>query len=179
VHSITALINDLLDLGRIEAGFDIRKEILPISPIIHYAVDGLRGRASEKSMEMNVEILDELPYVLGNPVRLRQMANNLISNAIKYTPAGGKVSISARDEDGQIILQVADNGPGIPASDQPYIFDKFYRASNVPLDASGTGLGLAIVKSIVENHLGRIWVDSALGQGTVFTVVLPTTNEEL
>jgi two-component system NtrC family sensor kinase len=179
VHSITALINDLLDLGRIEAGFDVRKEIVPISPIIHYAIDGLRGRASEKSLEMRVEIRDDLPHVLGNPVRLRQMASNLVSNAIKYTPAGGNISISAHAEDGQIILQVADNGPGIPANDQPYIFDKFYRASNVPLDAPGTGLGLAIVKSIVENHLGRIWVDSALGQGTVFTVVLPIANEEL
>jgi two-component system NtrC family sensor kinase len=178
VHNITALINDLLDLGRIEAGFDIRKEIVPISAIISYAVDGLRGRATDKNMEVNLALPESLPQVLGNPVRLRQMLSNLIANAIKYTPSGGKVTISAHSEDGQIILQVSDNGPGIPPNDQAYIFDKFYRASNVPIDSPGTGLGLAIVKSIVENHLGRIWVDSTLGQGTTFTVVLPITEQE-
>jgi signal transduction histidine kinase len=73
---------------------------------------------------------------------------------------------------------VIDNGPGIPATDQPYIFDKFYRGSNIPMDTPGTGLGLAIVKSIVDNHLGRIWVDSATGQGSTFTVVLPVTEHE-
>ena len=72
-----------------------------------------------------------------------------------------------------------DNGPGIPPADQPYIFDKFYRASNAPLDTPGTGLGLAIVKSIAENHLGRVWVDSALGQGSTFTIVLPTIDHNL
>jgi len=133
----------------------------------------------DKSLEMKVEIGDELPRVLGNPVRLRQMASNLISNAIKYTPAGGNVSVRMHNEDGQVILQVTDNGPGIPVNDQPYIFDKFYRASNVPADSAGTGLGLAIVKSIVENHLGRIWVDSALGHGSTFTVVLPMASEGL
>jgi two-component system NtrC family sensor kinase len=79
----------------------------------------------------------------------------------------------------QIILQVSDNGPGIPLTDQPYIFDKFYRASNAPAEAHGTGLGLAIVKSIVENHQGRIWVDSTPGQGSKFTVVLPAVDGEL
>jgi len=72
-----------------------------------------------------------------------------------------------------VILRISDSGPGIPAADQAYIFDKFYRGSNVPEDSGGTGLGLSIVKSIVDNHQGRIWVDSQLGQGTTFTVVLP------
>lgn len=176
VQNITSLINDLLDLGRIEAGFDARNEIVPFSAIIHYAVDGLRGRAQQKSLELQLEIPDVLPQVLGNPVRLRQMLSNLISNSIKYTPDSGQVIIRAQAEGEQIILQVSDNGPGIPPADQPYIFDKFYRASNIPSDTPGTGLGLAIVKSIVENHQGRIWVDSNIGQGTTFTIVLPTTD---
>ena len=117
--------------------------------------------------------------MLGNPIRLRQMTTNLLSNAIKYTHDGGEVHISSHAEAGQIILQISDNGPGIPSSDQPYIFDKFYRGSNVPNDSSGSGLGLAIVKSIVENHLGRIWVDSTLDHGTTFTVVLPIADREL
>jgi PAS domain S-box-containing protein len=179
VNNITSLINDLLDLGRIEAGFDALKEIVPIAAIIRYAVEGLRSRVEEKDQELTVDMPEELPAVLGNPVRLRQMVGNLLGNAIKYTPDFGQIKVRALAEEGQVILQISDNGPGIPPADQPYIFDKFYRASNVAIETSGTGLGLAIVKSIVENHQGRIWMNSALGQGTTFTIVLPTTEEEL
>jgi signal transduction histidine kinase len=122
---------------------------------------------------------DNLPDILGNPVRLRQMINNLIGNAIKYTPEGGQIQVTGRLEGKQVILQVCDNGPGIPAADQPYIFDKFYRGSNVLADTPGTGLGLAIVKSITENHHGRIWVDSAPERGSTFTIVLPIVENEL
>jgi two-component system NtrC family sensor kinase len=179
VNNITALINDLLDLGRIEAGFDTRKEIVPLGAIINYAIEGLRSRLAEKDQDLVTEIAPKLPTVLGNPVRLRQLMGNLIGNAIKYTPAHGKITVHADAEEGQIIIQISDNGPGIPTTDQPYIFDKFYRGSNVPMDIPGTGLGLAIVKSIVDNHQGRIWVDSNVGQGTTFTVVLPITEHEL
>ncbi len=179
VHNITSLINDLLDLGRIEAGFDARKEVMPFSAIVHYAVDSLAARFSEKSQTLETDIPDDLPQVLGNPVRLRQMLSNLVLNAIKYTPPGGKITVTSHVDAGQIILQITDTGPGIPSADQPFIFDKFYRASNVSPDTPGTGLGLAIVKSIVENHQGRIWVDSALGQGTTFTIVLPIIDREL
>jgi two-component system NtrC family sensor kinase len=179
VGNITALINDLLDLGRIEAGFDALKEIVPISTIIRHSVESYRNRLDEKSQELRMEVAEDLPTVLGNPVRLRQMMGNLVGNAIKYTPSNGCIDVSARAEDGQIIVQVKDNGAGIPPGDQPYIFDKFYRASNVPPDVSGTGLGLAIVKSIVENHQGRIWVDSVVGMGTTFTIVLPIAEQGL
>jgi two-component system phosphate regulon sensor histidine kinase PhoR len=179
VNNITALINDLLDLGRIEAGFDARKEIVHLPAIIRYAVEGLRNRYGERHQEVVVDVPKDLPTVLGNPVRLRQMIGNLVGNAIKYTPSNGKITIRAQAEDGQLILQVIDNGPGIPPADQPYIFDKFYRGSNIPYDIPGTGLGLAIVKSIVENHMGRIWLDSTLGQGSTFTVVLPITDHGL
>lgn len=173
VQNITALINDLLDLGRIEAGFDARKEITPIRPIIQVSIDGMINRFADKEQALVVNLPEELPQVLCNPVRMRQMFNNLLVNANKYTPQGGRVQVTARAEGGQIILQVADNGPGIPPSDQPYIFDKFYRATNVSADTPGTGLGLAIVKSIIENHLGRIWVDSIAGRGSTFTIVMP------
>jgi signal transduction histidine kinase len=114
-----------------------------------------------------------MPPVRGNPIRLRQMVDNLIGNAIKYTQEGGEISIAVEVQKDQDILRITDNGPGIPASDQPHIFEKFYRAGNVPKGVGGSGLGLAIVKSIIDNHQGRIWVDSLLGRGTTFTVVLP------
>jgi two-component system NtrC family sensor kinase len=179
VQNITALINDLLDLGRIEAGFDTRKEVAPLAAIIQYAVEGFKNRAVEKEQEFEIDVSADLPQVLGNPIRLRQMISNLIGNAVKYTPAGGKVRVKAQAEENQIIFQVSDNGPGIPVADQPYIFDKFYRGSNVATEISGTGLGLAIVKSIVENHQGRIWVESTIKHGSTFTVVLPVTDIDL
>ncbi len=179
VHSITALINDLLDLGRIEAGFDTQKEVVHLSTIINYAIEGLRNRAASKSQEITVDLSDLLPPVLGNPVRLRQMVTHLLVNAINFSGEGAKISLSAQAEAGQVILQIKDSGPGIPPADLPYIFDKFYRASNTPSDIPGSGLGLAIVKSIIDDHLGRIWVDSMLGQGTTFTIVLPILNQEL
>jgi signal transduction histidine kinase len=104
------------------------------------------------------------------------MLDNLIGNAIKYTQNGGEIKVTGTLEDNQVIIRVADNGQGIPLEEQANIFDRFFRASNVPDSSTGTGLGLAITKSIVENHRGRIWVDSALGKGSVFTVVLPTSK---
>jgi two-component system, OmpR family, phosphate regulon sensor histidine kinase PhoR len=176
VNNITSLINDLLDLGRIEAGFDALKEIVPVISIIRYSVEGVRSRLEEKKIHLVMEVPNDLPSVLGNPVRLRQMIGNLLGNSINYTSPGGQISIKCWSEAGQVMLRIRDTGEGIPPADQPYIFDKFYRASNVSSEIPGTGLGLAIVKSIVENHQGRIWVNSAVGQGTSFTVVLPIAN---
>jgi signal transduction histidine kinase len=124
-----------------------------------------------------MELTTGLPNILGNPIRLRQMVGNLLGNAIKYTQEGGRISLKCWREADQVIILIRDNGLGIPTNDQPYIFDKFYRAGNIPSDVPGTGLGLAIVKSIVENHQGRIWVTSAVGQGTSFTIVLPAADE--
>ncbi len=178
VQDITALVNDLLDLGRIEAGFDTHREIIKLDGILQYTLANLEHRVKKKKQTLNVEIAPQLPPLRGNPIRLRQMLDNLIGNAIKYTPAGNDVRIRLRSEGNQIILQVSDNGPGIPADDQPHIFDKFYRASNVPSGSSGSGLGLAIVKTIVEGHQGRIWVESTLNKGTTFFVVLPAYKPE-
>jgi two-component system NtrC family sensor kinase len=179
VRNITALINDLLELGRIESGFDARKEFVPLPVIIKYSLDSLGSSIIEKKYEVLVDAPDDVDEVFGDPTRLRQLFDNLLSNAIRYTPMGGQIRISLRSENNQVILQVQDTGPGIPASDQPYIFDKFYRASNIEQDIPGSGLGLAIVKTIVENHQGRVWVDSILGQGSTFTVVFPTAEGDL
>jgi two-component system NtrC family sensor kinase len=176
VGQITDLVSNLLDLGRIEAGLDEAKENTPIAVLARYAIESMRSTAEGKGLTLESDIPEELPMVLGAPIRLRQMIGNLLDNAVKYTPADGLVVIEGEGESDQVILRVRDSGPGIPTADQPYLFDKFYRASNVPEDLPGTGLGLSIVKSIVDNHDGRIWVESDLGQGTTFTVVLPTAD---
>jgi len=176
VEHMTHLVADLLDLGRIEAGLDASLEVTPISVLARYALDGLRSAAEMKQQKVETVLSDDLPMVRGDPYRLRQMIANLLENAIKYTPANGEIVVAAVVEGDQVILRVSDSGPGIPAADQPYIFDKFFRASNVPDDTGGTGLGLSIVKSIVDSHQGRIWVDSQLGRGTTFTVVLPRAD---
>jgi signal transduction histidine kinase len=106
------------------------------------------------------------------------MFDNIIGNAIKYTTEGGEITIKSMEETGQQIIQVIDTGLGIPSDEQSQIFNKFFRASNAPRDIQGTGLGLAIVKTIVENHHGRIWVDSILGKGSTFTIVIPIASEQ-
>jgi two-component system NtrC family sensor kinase len=179
VHSITSLINDLLDLGRIEAGFDTQKESVPIGELLKFSVDELAVKIAEKDHSLDLNLAPNLPTVLGNPAHLRQMVMNVLTNSIGYTPPGGMIGVHAWLEGGQVILQISDNGPGIHPSDQPYIFDKFYRGVNVRGEAQGTGLGLAIVKSIVENHQGRIWVDSQIGAGATFTIVLPAESSNM
>lgn len=177
INNITNLINDLLDLGRIEAGFDTQKEKVSLNSIVKYAVEGLLSRVEEKQQKLHLELADPPPGLLGNPIRLRQMVGNLIGNAIKYTPREGEIWVRVKSEASIIILQVQDTGPGIPLLDQPHVFNRFYRGTNIPSDTQGTGLGLAIVKSIAENHQGRVWVDSTPGAGSTFTVVLPIAME--
>jgi len=179
VQSITRLITDLLDLGRIEAGFDAQKEPTFPGLIVQFAVDGFRQQVADKHQVLELDFPDNLPRVFANPPRLRQLISNLIENALKYTPEGGTITIHAHAESEQVVIMVKDTGIGIPAPDQPYIFDKFYRASNSRTAYDGTGLGLSIVKSIAENHHGRIWVESTTGMGTTFTVVLPQFKEKM
>jgi two-component system NtrC family sensor kinase len=176
VQSITALVNDLLELGRIEAGFDTQKELVPLEGIVRYTLETVGMQIADKRLNLHLELPTDIPQIRGNPIRLRQMLDNLISNAIKYTPEGGDVTIELEAQNDQVILRISDNGPGIPPADQPHVFEKFYRASNVPKGIGGSGLGLAIVKSIVDNHQGRIWVESMIGQGATFTVVIPLSK---
>lgn len=177
VENITALVNDLLDLERLEAGFDTRREVVRLEAILSYTLDMFRGLIEQKNLQLSVDVGSDLPPMRGNPLRLRQMFDNLVGNAIKYTPSGGRIEISLQAQDSQLIFKISDTGPGIPPEEQSRIFEKFYRASNVPDQVVGSGLGLAIVKSIVDSHQGRIWVESTLGKGTTFYVVLPATTE--
>ena len=177
VHNITHLVDDLVELGRIESGFDSRKEPVHLEQLIPLVVDQLKKQMDDKHQTLLLEVPEVLPPVFANPVQLRQMVENLLENASKYTHPGGIVTVHATLEDQQIIMRFIDNGIGIPQVDLPFIFDKFYRASNANNEMSGTGLGLSIVRSIVEAHQGRIWVESQPDEGSTFTVVLPVIQE--
>lgn len=174
VHHMTGLVNELLDLGRLESGFDTRREAVYLDNMLEYSLNVFDNQIKKKRIHLTSEIAGNLKPLRANPIRIRQMIDNLVGNAIKYTPEGGSVKVSMDMQENQIILRVADSGPGIPPDEQNRIFEKFFRASNRPQAVEGTGLGLAIVKSIVESHQGRVWVESKVGIGSTFIVLLPT-----
>jgi two-component system, OmpR family, phosphate regulon sensor histidine kinase PhoR len=177
VHTTTSLIDDLLKLARAEVGTLDEMTPVDVKLLVVNCLAAMQPEVQAKSQTVRLRRSGEMPHVIGSRTQLRQLVDNLIGNAIKYTPPGGQVRVMLREEQNQLILHVADDGPGIPLEDQTHIFEKFYRASNVDKDIQGTGLGLAIVKTIVDNHHGRIWVESKSGEGSVFTVVLPVVKE--
>lgn len=171
--NIVDLIADLLDIGRIEAGLDWEMESIQLQTVIHEAAQQQQPGAAAKHQTLTVKVPDLSP-ILGNAQRLRQVAANLIGNAVKYTPDNGRVEVLLREDSDFLVLQVRDTGIGISLEDQRRIFDKFYRVESELTDnISGSGLGLAIVKAIVEKHGGRVWVESEMGKGSTFTVLLP------
>jgi PAS domain S-box-containing protein len=173
VRSMHELIDDLLDVGRIEAGIDMDMEPCELMPLLYDTIYLLKPHATEKTIQLNSEIEGDLPPVMANRIRIRQVIYNLTDNAIKYTSEKGKVTVKAFQQDAEIRIQIIDTGIGIPAADQPHVFEKFHRVKGKSEEVKGTGLGLAITKGIVEKHNGRIWLESAPGEGSTFTVILP------
>jgi two-component system phosphate regulon sensor histidine kinase PhoR len=175
------LVSDLLDLGKIEAGLDPYREPTDVIPLIGEALRMVTPHAERKHIELRAELPDEA-WVKVVASRIRQALINLIDNAVKYTPEGGRVTIAAvfsagAGGAGTVTIRVTDTGIGIPARDLPHVFDKFYRVQGKATHGiTGTGLGLAITKSIVETHDGRIRVESIEGAGTTFVVELPLTS---
>ena len=174
IRHITSLINDLLDLGRLEAGFDIRREYVQLEGVLKYILNMFAAQIKKKKLNLTTDIAENMPALRVNPIGIRQMLDNLIGNAIKYTPEGGSIRVYISTQDKQTVLKVEDTGLGILPEEQNHVFEKFYRASNVPDHVEGSGLGLAIVKSIVDRHQGRVWVESTAGGGSRFTVLLPS-----
>ncbi|HWI52807.1 MAG TPA: response regulator [Symbiobacteriaceae bacterium] len=169
------LINDILDISRIEAGkMEIKRAPLSIADAIHRAVRELEGFANQRGILIEAELPDDLPRAVADYDRLQQVLVNLLSNAIKFSEAHSQVAIWAGLEDGMISVRVQDHGPGIPPDHLSQIFEKFHRVDNASTrKTGGTGLGLAICKAIVEEHGGRIWVDSEVGKGSTFSFTLP------
>ena len=169
---LSDLLDDFLDVRRIEEGrFERARELVDMATLLREEAQ-LYSQQSPRH-EVAVEI-DHAPLaVVGNPDRLRQVIGNLISNAIKYSPRGGVVSVTADRENGSVRVEVHDEGMGIPLSQQPQIFTKFFRGDAAASGITGTGLGLAVSRDIVESHGGRIGFKSAEGNGTTFFVELP------
>ena len=169
------LIKDLLDLSKIEAGKMVQyKEPLTLQEVIYRVVELMKIEAEAKKIDLRFSVSTEIPLVNADRNSMEGIFTNLISNAIKYTPEGESVSVTLSEENAFVKAIVSDTGIGIKKEDLPRIFDKFYRVkSSETRQIVGTGLGLSIVKSIVDAHLGSITVESEVGKGTTFTVLLP------
>lgn len=171
------LTDDLLKLALIEAGkLEFEFRAAPVSEIIGPCVDTTRLKAEEKQLALVVEVAADLPPVRGDARRLQEVLQNLLDNAVQYTPPGGRITLQARPADSKsVMISVTDTGIGIPQTDQKRIFERFYRVDAArSREVGGTGLGLSIAKHLVEAHGGHIEVDSEVGRGSTFTVFLPT-----
>mgnify|MGYP000026492544 CR=1 FL=1 len=180
VENMTRLVNNLLDLGRIEAGIDLQVQNVEINEIIFSVITTLQPQATQKNIQIEQDLLSlRTPIIAADRDLLQQAIYNLIDNAIKYTPQGGRVKIQCRSDEAKVVFEVSDNGIGIAPLDLPHLFEKFYRSGRREAhQQKGSGLGLAIVKSIADRHGGRIWVDSQLGKGSVFYLEMPIHQPE-
>ncbi len=172
---LATLVNDLLDISRIETGrIRLDRQPTDAAKVIQDVVTALRTKSEEKQLTVTVKVKSPLPPVYADRDRLTQILTNLVDNACRYTPAGGKITVSARRVSDKVQIDVADTGIGISPEDQKKVFDRFYRADHpVVQETGGTGLGLAIVKSFVEMHGGTIWLKSELGKGSTFSFTMP------
>jgi signal transduction histidine kinase len=174
VRRLTGLTSNLLLLSRLESGVPLRLESTNIGVVVEEAVAGLLRVAQAKGIELSIQSPPRLPRTRADRDRIKQVFINLLDNAVKYCPEGSKVQVRLGADGDSIIVEVADNGPGIPPEDLPHIFEKMYRVEKESTRAvEGSGLGLSIVKRIVELHGGRIAVESTVGEGTTFRVRLP------
>ncbi|HEY3317739.1 MAG TPA: response regulator [Coriobacteriia bacterium] len=178
---LVALINDMLDISRIESGrIHLKIEPLDMHDLITGVIDTFKAVVSQTGHQLSAEVAEPLPLVAGDRDRVGQVLINLVSNAIKYSPAGGAVTVTARKRDGQLVVGVVDEGIGISREDQEHLFDQFYRVdSSLTREIGGTGLGLSICKTIIELLGGQIWVESTLGKGSTFDFSLPIAPKEL
>lgn len=173
------LVNDLRLLSLADAGrLELEMRQLDVGELVDSVVEAIHVAAQEFEITLERRVEENLPPVRGDTQRLRQVLNNLLSNALRHTPAGGRVEISTRLAGDKIEVAVADSGPGIPPEDLPHIFERFYRGDRSRARRSGgTGLGLSISRKLVEAHGGRMWVESELGQGARFLFWLPGVSD--
>lgn len=177
IERMTRLVSDLLLLARADSGgMPLQAKVLELDNLFFEVYH--QAQLLPKSVELVVTAVDQV-YVYGDPDRLKQLLLNLIDNAIKYTPAEGKVYLALSKTEGWATIEISDTGIGIPPEDLPNIFDRFYRVDKARTrQQGGSGLGLSIAKSIAKAHQGEIHVRSVVGEGTTFTVILPVLAEQ-
>jgi len=178
VERMQVLVSDLADVSRIEAG-QLKLEPRPmcLAEVLESAVQSVRAQVEERSQQLVVEVARDLPPVQADPARLVQVLTNLLSNANKYTPEGGRIRVQAWQENRHVYCAVSDTGIGLSPEDQAHLFTKFFRSENpAARDMPGTGLGLWIVKRLVELQGGQISVESQPDQGTTFTFTIPLAD---
>jgi two-component system phosphate regulon sensor histidine kinase PhoR len=175
---LARLTNDLLKLARIEAG-KMEVELFPVGLIdlIEGCAETTLLKASRKQITLEIEVPPGLPAVRGDAGLLRDVLQNLLDNAIQYTPECGHIRVTAEAKGREAVISVSDTGIGIPTADQERIFERFYRVDAArSREAGGTGLGLSIAKHIVEAHGGRLWVESIMGEGSKFSFSVPVAS---
>jgi signal transduction histidine kinase len=169
------LIGDLLDVSRIESGrLVVDPHPQSVEPLLAEAAEMLTPLAATRGLTFRAPVEAELPRVLADTSRVLQVISNLGGNAIKFTPPGGMVLLTAEHAGSEVRFAVTDTGPGIPEEQLPHIFSRFWQAHGT--DRRGIGLGLSIAQGIVEAHGGRIWVTSRLGEGTRFFFTIPVAR---
>ncbi|BDG61359.1 response regulator [Caldinitratiruptor microaerophilus] len=167
------LINDILDLSKIDAGrMELRPRPLSVEKVVTATLQELEGFRQQRQIEVRTDLPPGLPPIQADPDRIEQVLVNLVGNALKFTDPGGRVEVRAREEGDHVRIEVADTGPGIPPERQPHIFERFSPTDGATR-ARGTGLGLAIAKALVEQHGGRIGFETEVGRGTTFFFTIP------
>jgi PAS domain S-box-containing protein len=175
VENMSRLVNNLLDLGRIEAGVGLQLSAVSAGDVVEHVISSLQLQAAQKEIQFSVQAPETGQTILeADPALLQQAVFNLVENAVKYTPMHGKVQVEVLERPQSILFSVRDSGIGIAPIDQPRMFEKFYLGGQREANQQrGSGLGLAIVKSIVERHGGQVWLESTLGKGSTFYLELP------
>jgi signal transduction histidine kinase len=174
IERMFALVEDLLTVSKAESGrLDMLPEQVSMAEVIGDLASGVEQILEERGLRLDVEVDPNIPSIEADRHRVEQVITNFLSNAIKFTPEGGTVTMRARSDDGGVMAEIVDTGLGIPIDEQADLFKKFFRTSNVKGRVPGTGLGLAISKAIVERHGGRVGVESVEGQGSTFWMWLP------
>ena len=173
LERMNRITRGILDLERVQSGM-LNYEECEIEQIVQASLHEFEDQATKKGVTMEKHLPDSLPIVTGDRLQLTQALNNLVENAVKFTPAGGKISISAEHVEDHVVIHVADTGVGIATEDQPRVFERFFRAYHPGQEQiSGSGLGLSLVKAVVDAHKGRIWLESEVNKGTTVHLVLP------
>ncbi len=175
---LVQMVNELLELSRIESGGTLNLDNgVDVARLAAQSAERLRLFADRQGVALRVEVTEGLPGIRGDTARLGQVVVNLVHNAVKFSPDGGDIVVRVRDDGNEIVTSVEDHGLGIPRDAQARVFERFYKVDRSRLRAEaggGTGLGLAIARHIVEQHGGRIWVDSVEGSGSTFSFGLPS-----